>query len=171
MDSSLEQFIHSVSGDQYFRVEDDLGNGFVRLRAAEAQRRQALQDIRSFEDVILELLRNSRDAHARAIFLATWTEGSKRFATILDNGDGIPSSMHQTVFEPFVTSKLDSFHSDRWGVHGRGMALYSINQNVEKATILASQPGLGSVFHIQSDLSRLPEKRDQSTFPSISKKR
>ena len=68
MDSSLEQFIHSVSGDQYFRVEDDLGNGFVRLRAAEAQRRQALQDIRSFEDVILELLRNSRDAHARAIF-------------------------------------------------------------------------------------------------------
>ena len=52
MDSSLEQFIHSVSGDQYFRVEDDLGNGFVRLRAAEAQRRQALQDIRSFEDVI-----------------------------------------------------------------------------------------------------------------------
>lgn len=169
MDSSLEQFIHSVSGDQYFRVEDDLGNGFVRLRAAEAQRRQALQDIRSFEDVILELLRNSRDAHARAIFLATWTEGSKRFATILDNGDGIPSSMHQTVFEPFVTSKLDSFHSDRWGVHGRGMALYSIKQNVEKATILASQPGLGSVFHIQSDLSRLPEKRDQSTFPSISK--
>lgn len=87
MDSSLEQFIHSVSGDQYFRVEDDLGNGFVRLRAAEAQRRQALQDIRSFEDVILELLRNSRDAHARAIFLATWTEGSKRFATILDNGE------------------------------------------------------------------------------------
>ena len=109
MDSSLEQFIHSVSGDQYFRVEDDLGNGFVRLRAAEAQRRQALQDIRSFEDVILELLRNSRDAHARAIFLATWTEGSKRFATILDNGDGIPLSMHQTVFEPFVTSKPVSY--------------------------------------------------------------
>lgn len=169
MDSSLEQFIHTVSGDQYFRVEDDFGNGFVRLRAAEAQRRQALQDIRSFEDVVIELLRNSRDAHAHAIFLATWTEGSKRFATILDDGDGIPTSMHDKVFEPFVTSKLDTFHSDKWGVHGRGMALYSIKQNVTSATILASHPGLGSVFHIESDLSKLSEKRDQSTYPSISK--
>ena len=169
MDSSLEQFIHTVSGDQYFRVEDDLGNGYVRLRAAEAQRRQALQDIRSFEDVIIELLRNSRDAHAHAIFVATWTEGSKRFATILDDGDGIPASMHQTVFEPFVTSKLDSFHSDKWGVHGRGMALYSIKQNVSVARILASETGLGSVFHIESDLNCLGEKRDQSTYPTISK--
>lgn len=169
MDSSLVQFIHTVSGDHYFRVEDDLGNGFVRLRAAEAQRRQALQDIRSFEDVIIELLRNARDAHAHAIFVATWTEDSKRFATILDDGDGIPASMHQTVFEPFVTSKLDSFHSDKWGVHGRGMALYSIKQNVSAARILASETGLGSVFHIESDLNRLGEKRDQSTYPTISK--
>ena len=169
MDSSLEQFIHTVSGDEYFRVEDDLGNGFVRLRAAEAQRRQALQDIRSFEDVIIELLRNARDAHAHAIFVATWTEDSKRFVTMLDDGDGIPASMHQTVFEPFVTSKLDSFHSDKWGVHGRGMALYSIKQNVSAARILASETGLGSVFHIESDLNRLGEKRDQSTYPTISK--
>ena len=66
MDSSLENFIQDISGDQYFRVEDDLGNGFVRLKAAEAQRRQAKQDIRSTEDIIIELLRNSRDAHARA---------------------------------------------------------------------------------------------------------
>lgn len=69
MDSSLENFIQDISGDQYFRVEDDLGNGFVRLKAAEAQRRQAKQDIRSTEDIIIELLRNSRDAHARAILL------------------------------------------------------------------------------------------------------
>ena len=108
-------------------------------------------------------------SHAHAIFVATWTEDSKRFATILDDGDGIPASMHQTVFEPFVTSKLDSFHSDKWGVHGRGMALYSIKQNVSAARILASETGLGSVFHIESDLNRLGEKRDQSTYPTISK--
>lgn len=67
------------------------------LRAAEAQRRQAKQDIRSSEDVIIELLRNARDAHATTIFIASWTEGEKRHITILDDGDGIPSDMHSTV--------------------------------------------------------------------------
>lgn len=169
MDSSLENFIEDVSGDQYLRVQDDLGHGFVRLRAAEAQRRQAKQDIRSSEDVIIELLRNARDAHATTIFIASWTEGEKRHITILDDGDGIPPDMHSTVFEPFVTSKLDSFHADKWGVHGRGMALYSIQQNTEDAHIVASAPGLGSVFSITTNTSELPEKRDQSTIPSINK--
>ena len=169
MDSSLENFIEDVSGDQYLRVQDDLGHGFVRLRAAEAQRRQAKQDIRSSEDVIIELLRNARDAHATTIFIASWTEGEKRYITILDDGDGIPPDMHSTVFEPFVTSKLDSFHADKWGVHGRGMALYSIQQNTEDAHIVASAPGLGSVFSITTNTSELPEKRDQSTIPSINK--
>lgn len=167
MDSSLETFIENISGEQYLRVQDDLGNGYVRLRAAEAQRRQAKQDIRSTEDIIIELLRNSRDAHAHALFIATWTEESKRYITLLDDGDGIPTSMHEVVFEPFVTSKLDSFRDDKWGVHGRGMALYSIKQNAELATIVASQPGLGSIFHIETDLTNLSEKRDQSSVPHI----
>lgn len=169
MDTSLSGFIESVTGDQHLRIQDDLGDGFVRLRAAEAQRRQAQQDIRSFEDVVIEMLRNSRDAHAHAIFVATWTETNQRRLTILDDGDGIPHHMHETVFEPFVTSKLDSFHADRWGVHGRGMALYSIRQNVESAQVIASEPGLGSVFSVQADLQTPGEKRDQSSIPIISR--
>ncbi len=168
-DTSLEQFIENVSGDAHLRVQDNLGFGYVRLKAAEAQRRQAKQDIRCFEDVVIEMLRNSRDAHARMIFLATWTEGARRQLTMLDDGDGVPESMHDIIFEPFVTSKLDSFRSDRWGVHGRGMALYSIRQNVQAAKVLASEPGLGSVFSVVNDSGVLPEKRDQSTLPSIVK--
>lgn len=168
-DESLQDFIEQMSGDAHLRVQDDLGDGFVRLRAAEAQRRQALQDIRSFEDVVIEMLRNARDAGARAIFVATWTEGTNRHLTMIDDGDGIPSSMHETVFEPFVTSKLDSFHSDRWGVHGRGMALYSIKQNTDTARVAASAPGLGSVFEVVVDSSKLGEKRDQSTPPTITR--
>ncbi len=166
-DKSLEQFIDAVSDSNPLRVQDDLGFGYVRLRAAEAQRRQAKQDIRCFEDVVIEMLRNSRDAHSHMIFLASWTEGSRRYLSLLDDGDGIPASMHETIFEPFVTSKLDTFHSDRWGVHGRGMALYSIRQNVESAKVLASGPGLGSAFAVANDSSSLPEKRDQSSLPAI----
>ena len=165
--SNFTKFIQETTGESHLRVQDDLGDGFVRLRAAEAQRRQAKQDIRTFEDVVIEMLRNARDAGAAIIFVATWTEGSKRRMTMLDNGSGIPASMHETVFEPFVTSKLDSFHSDRWGVHGRGMALYSIRENVEEARIVESAPGLGSVFSVQSSMDALSEKRDQSTPPAI----
>lgn len=168
-DQSLTSFVAQHGGGSYFKVQDDLGDGFVRLRAAEAQRRQAKQDIRSFEDVVIEMLRNARDAGAQAIFIATWTEGTLRRLTMIDDGCGIPETMHETVFEPFVTSKLDTFHDDRWGAHGRGMALYSIRQNVDDARIVASAPGLGSVFAATSDTTRLTEKRDQSSLPVIAR--
>lgn len=163
----LVGFVESLSGESHLRVQDDLGDGFVRLRAAEAQRRQAQQDIRSFEDVVLEMMRNSRDAGARTLFVATWKDEGARQLTIIDDGQGIPSSHHDLVFEPFVTSKLDSFHSDRWGVHGRGMALYSIRENVDEARIAASAPGLGSSFVVRADSGRLSEKKDQSTLPVL----
>lgn len=86
---------------------------------------------------------------------------------MIDDGDGVPKHLQRTVFEPRVTSKLDSMHMDKWGVHGRGMALYSIAVNAESATISASDSGLGSAFVIQTDLTKLSEKTDQSSFPTF----
>jgi hypothetical protein len=57
----LIDFISSVSGDAYLKVEETLGDGYVRLRVSEAERRQAKHDIRSFE----ELPRRSRAANLR----------------------------------------------------------------------------------------------------------
>ena len=97
----LSSFIEDITGESYLRVQENLGDGFVRLRAKEAQRRQAKQDITCFEDVVLELLRNSRDAHASAIFIASWKEQGCRYLTVLDDGSGIPEHLHATVFEPY----------------------------------------------------------------------
>lgn len=166
-DESLSAFVESVCGDSHLRVEDDLGGGFVRLKISEAERRQAAHDIRSTEDIVIEMLRNARDAHARSIFLAVGREGDVRRLTVLDDGDGVPPSMHEQVFEPRVTSKLDTAHVDKWGVHGRGMALYSISMNASKALIVASDSGMGSSFLVETDLNHLGEKADQSTFPSF----
>ncbi|WP_251197923.1 ATP-binding protein [Anaerotardibacter muris] len=165
--NDLSSFIEDVTGESYLRVQENLGDGFVRLRAKEAQRRQAKQDITCFEDVVLELLRNSRDAGATAIFVASWKEQGRRFLTVLDNGDGIPEHLHSTIFEPFVTSKLDTFHEDRWGVHGRGMALYSIKENVDEALIRYSQLGAGTALSAHALNTKLGEKIDQSTLPYI----
>ncbi len=164
-DDSLESFIENVCGTSHLRVEDDLGDGFVRLRSAEAERRQAAHDIRSTEDVVIEMLRNARDANARSIFVACGREGSRRRIVMVDDGDGVPASMHERIFEPRVTSKLDSVHMDKWGVHGRGMALYSIAVNAETARIAASDAGKGSSFVVETDLGKIGEKTDQSSFP------
>lgn len=163
----LLDFVSAVSGDAYLKVEENLGDGFVRLRVVEAERRQAKHDIRSFEDVVVELLRNSRDAHAQRIFVATGREGTRRTLTIIDDGIGIPSGMHSQVFEPRVTSKLDTMVMDRWGVHGRGMALFSIRSNVDDARVAASSPHRGAAIVIASDVDELSERADQSTWPTI----
>lgn len=166
--SSLTSFIEEVCGDSHLRVEDDLGDGFVRLRSAEAERRQARHDIRSTEDIVIEMLRNSRDAQARSIFLALSREGTKRRLCLIDDGVGIPPAMQDKVFEARVTSKLDTMHMDKWGVHGRGMALFSIAENAEQASVVCSDEGRGASIVIETDLDALPEKTDQSSVPVFS---
>ncbi|MBE6464664.1 MAG: ATP-binding protein [Eggerthellaceae bacterium] len=166
-DLELQSFIEATCTDSHLRVEEDLGDGFVRLRTDEAQRRQAAQDIRCTEDIVIELLRNSRDAHARSIYVASSKESGIRTLTVIDDGEGIPSHMHELIFEPRVTSKLETMITDSWGVHGRGMALYSVKTNAKEAYVTHSSPGLGCAMVVKSDTSKLTEKTDQSTFPKF----
>ncbi len=165
-DSSLLGFVASMGGERNLRVEENLGEGYVRLRVAEAERRQAKHDIRCSEDIVIEMLRNSRDAGAKHIYVATTREGDLRTITILDDGSGIPADMQDRVFEARVTSKLESVHMDRWGVHGRGMALYSVKENAESAEVVSSAPGKGSSIRVIADAGRLSERADQSTWPT-----
>lgn len=168
--NNLEQiasFIEEATGESHLRIEHDLGDGFVRLKSSEAEKRQAAQDIRCTEDIVIELLRNCRDAGATEIYVVMQREENNRVLTVIDNGQGIPASMHERIFEPRVTSKLDTAHMDKWGMHGRGMALYSTKVNSEKAYIVASEPGLGSSIQIETNLNTLTEKADQSTFPTF----
>lgn len=167
MAQSLADFVHAVSGDEHLAIEENLGEGFVRLKTAEAERRQAMHDIRSVEDIVVEMLRNSRDAHAGTIYLATLREGDKRTLVFLDDGDGVPEPLQESIFEPRVTSKLESMTMDRWGVHGRGMALYSIRCNTESSAVVSSGHDLGASIKVVADLGKLAEKSDQSTYPSL----
>lgn len=165
--ADLTSFIDQTKSASHLRVEEELGDGFVRLRTEEAERRQAKHDIRTCEDAAIELLRNSRDAHARMIFFSSSKEGERRRFTILDDGDGIPEAMHERIFDPRVTSKLDSMHMDKWGVHGRGMALYSIRENANEAQVKLSAPNLGTSIQTTFDTHAVSEKADQSTFPTF----
>ena len=167
--NDLISFIASMSGEGNLRVEENLGDGFVRLRVSEAERRQAKHDIQHVEDIVVEMLRNARDAGARNIYLATSKEEGVRTLLFLDDGSGVPEDMRDRIFDARVTSKLESMRMDKWGVHGRGMALFSIRQNTQTAEVVTSAQGGGSSFRVVVDTASLGERADQSTWPTASK--
>ena len=72
--NELISFIASMSGEGNLRVEENLGEGFVRLRVSEAERRQAKHDVQHVEDIVFEMLRNAREACATRIDVATFNE-------------------------------------------------------------------------------------------------
>ena len=160
-------FVASMGGERALRVEESLGSGFVRLRVAEAERRQAKHDIRCVEDVVIELLRNARDAGARTIYVATSREGNLRTVTMIDDGSGIPEPLQDKIFEARVTSKLESVHVDRWGVHGRGMALFSVKENAVSAEVMSSGVGKGTAIRVVTNADELSERADQSSWPAV----
>ena len=161
-------FVSGITGSALLRIEENLPHGFVRLKVAEAERRQAQHDIRTVEDIVTELVRNSRDAGATRVLVGFQKEqGRFRRITVLDNGSGIPQDMHGLVFEPRVTSKRDDFEVDRYGVHGRGMALFSIRSRAQGAEIVSSMPGLGTVISVKVDTDKVPERSDQGTMPRL----
>ena len=166
-DDTLIDFISSVSGDAYLKVEESLGDGYVRLKISEAERRQAKHDIRGVEDIVVELLRNARDAHAQHIYVATARDGDERSLTVIDDGIGVPAHLHDSIFEPRVTSKLETMVMDRWGVHGRGMALYSVRSNATSAQITSSDLHKGTAVRVTVDTTKLSERSDQSTWPVV----
>ena len=163
----LTSFIENVLGDESLRIEERLDAGFVRLKVSEAERRQAKHDIQYVEDAVCEMVRNSRDAHAKHIFVASTRDGAKRNLLVLDDGDGVPPSISEKIFEPRVTGKLETMHMDRWGVHGRGMALYSIRQNALESRIVCSDTGKGCAISVVFDTTAVPERADQSTVPAL----
>ena len=164
----LLDFVRSFADQDTFTVEEELGHGYVRLKVTEAERRQALQDIRCVEDVVKELVRNARDAGATNIYVTFQKEkGRWRNIAVLDDGRGIPRALHRKVFEARVTSKVEDVVEDHFGVHGRGMALFSIKRVADDIRLARSDEGRGSIIQARIDTTKVPEKKDQSTFPKI----
>jgi len=57
VDQEILDFVSNLTDTALRRIEESLPHGFVRLKVAEAERRQAQHDIRSVEDIVRELAR------------------------------------------------------------------------------------------------------------------
>jgi hypothetical protein len=168
--TDLNRFLEQLNIKDSLSVEEDLGDGYVRLKISEAERRQAFQDINCVEDIFVELLRNSRDAGSKNIFIGTKKIKDKsRFIHFIDDGNGIPENLKNLIFEARVTSKLEDGIKDSYGFHGRGMALFSIKLNARDIKLTFSDKSRGASFFLDINLDDLPEKKDQSLTPEIIK--
>ena len=166
--SDISRFLSELNIKKELNIEEDLGNGYVKLKVSEAERRQALQDINCVEDIIIELLRNSRDANCKNVFIGTKKiEDKRRILYFIDDGMGIPPKFHNIIFESRVTSKLDDGKKDDYGFHGRGMALFSIKLNIDEIKVTYSNTARGTSIYLNIDLENITEKRDQSVLPEI----
>jgi len=166
----LNNFLSELKIKDSINIEEDLGDGYVRLKISEAERRQALQDINCVEDIIVELLRNSRDAGSTNVFIGTKKiEDKRRKIYFIDDGRGIPPDLQNIIFQSRVTSKLENGKKDPYGFHGRGMALFSIKLNVDEIKIVFSDRFKGASMYLDVDLSKIAEKKDQSAMPQIIK--
>jgi hypothetical protein len=142
-----------------------LGRGFARLVGAEGLRRSPVR-LRFVEDALLELLRNSRDAGARSIYVASTLKARRyRMLTIIDDGCGIPETHKRLIFEPGVTTRhLDpirySNRNDDMLLHGAGLSLYHIKSAALSAEVLsATSP---TAIRVVFDTQTFPEKSLQS---------
>lgn len=145
----------------------DLGAGFARLLGAEGLRRSPGR-LRSVEDALFELLRNSRDAGARNVYVASSLSARRyRQLVVIDDGRGIPETHKHLVFEPGVTSRhldpvpegpsQDPIHNTP---HGAGLSLYHVKNAALSAEVLsASSP---TAIKVAFDTRSLPEKHLQS---------
>ncbi|MBE3094678.1 MAG: sensor histidine kinase, partial [Actinobacteria bacterium] len=166
--ADLTKFLSDLDIKDKLNIEEDLGNGYVKLKISEAERRQALQDIHTVEDIIIELLRNSRDASSKNIFIGTKKIGdNRRVIYCIDDGDGIPPKFHNLIFQARVTSKLEDGIKDSYGFHGRGMALFSMKLTADEVRITFSDHLKGTSIYIDVNLEIIPEKKDQSLLPQL----
>jgi signal transduction histidine kinase len=111
----------------------------------------SLGDPHQLQQVVLNLVINAyqalREAPApRRLSLTTRTHPARRSISleVADTGPGIPPAVQARLFEPFFTTKPAG--------HGTGLGLalcQEIVENHDGTICLQSQPGRGTVFHLE----------------------
>ena len=143
----------------------DLGAGFARLTGVEGARRGPSR-ISYVEDALLELLRNSRDAGATRIYVASTLKNKRyRTLTVIDDGHGIPESHRNLILEPGVTTRHlnpSTNPEDPLATpHGAGLSLFQIRtRSLATRVLSASNP---TSIQTTFDTNALPERALQAT--------
>ena len=153
--------------------------GITLRRLTHVSRAQIRVDPGQFEQIVLNLVLNARDAMPRGGTLtietsvasldASWDAddherlpaGDYVLVTVTDTGGGIAPEISERIFEPFFSTKADG--------HGTGLGLAVVRDMVRAAggqVLLYSEPGHGSSFTLyfprasEEEGEALPQRQD-----------
>ncbi|MEJ7607581.1 MAG: ATP-binding protein [Bryobacteraceae bacterium] len=110
-------------------------------------------NIGKLQQVFLNLVLNARDAMAKGgrLRIRSWSDGACAQVEIADTGMGISSDHLPRIYDPFFTTKVA-----RKGT-GLGLSVtYGIVQEHRGLIEVRSEPGAGTLFHLEFPLSRNP---------------
>jgi signal transduction histidine kinase len=106
-----------------------------------------------FAQVLGNLLRNAAESMQkqpdRQLTLTTRHDDFEIQIAIQDTGVGVPDKLHETIFQPFFSTKMNE--AGIAGGFGTGLGLYSCQQVLEQYggyIKVSSQPGQGSTFTV-----------------------
>jgi signal transduction histidine kinase len=105
------------------------------------------------QQVFLNLVLNARDAMGGGgrLTLRTWSDGAYARVDVSDTGQGISSDHLPRIYDPFFTTKVA-----RKGT-GLGLSVtYGIVQEHGGSIEVQSEPGTGTLFHLEFPLARKP---------------
>lgn len=106
-----------------------------------------LADRQHMSESIYNLLTNAieavKDNEAGKIDVIVYVEENWVIMKVVDNGIGIPENLHETIFDPFYTSKNTT---NNWGV-GLSYVKHVVSGHYGRIH-LESKPGMGSSFQI-----------------------
>ena len=103
--------------------------------------------------MFLNLVLNARDAMdgGGTLTIRTWSDGACARIDIRDTGQGIAPEHLPRIYDPFFTTK-----AARKGT-GLGLSVtYGIVQEHGGTIEVQSEPGAGTLFHLEFPLSRKP---------------
>ena len=143
---------------EFVRPELDSAGVKVSLSLSPALPR-VLADVAQLRQLLLNLLRNAREAMSAGGSLRVTSRATKAMVEIevRDNGPGIPSERLSRIFDPFFTTK------ERGTGLGLAMA-QEIAQEHGGQLVCDSVPGRGTAFTLRLPAASLPE---QASAPAI----
>ena len=109
-------------------VKDGFKNSEVVIDAAISDDIEVTGYFNEFCQALLNILQNAKDAIVernavnRSIVIASVLEDNNAVITIKDNAGGIPQELHETIFEPYFSTK---------GLQGTGIGLYMAKNIIE----------------------------------------
>ena len=121
-----------------------------------------LGDLQRLQQILLNLLSNAIKfaKQGKVTLSVVKTQDAYLRFSVADSGIGIAKERQEVIFQPFI--QADSSTSRRYGGTGLGLSIcHKLVEKMRGKIWVVSQPGQGSVFHVEIPFQEVPVDKTQ----------